>query len=140
MSRFDEAVRLEVVRFVRTSALLLVCVVAVFAALPPNGAATTDSSAAGSSRRACQPLRAVGPWGRVRVTVGVDRGAVSCLTARSVARTLFDGAGKHVGGSSGATSYWIVGRWRGDARMNYWIMHRCRVLAGCRTVISGTFR
>lgn len=77
------------------------------------------------------------------MTVRVDRGPISCSTARAVARRLFDGRARRVNGDSGATSYSIVTyqghRWRGDARMNAWVMSRCRRLDGCGRVIGGTF-
>jgi hypothetical protein len=106
--------------------------------------ATIASSADVAARTRCSALRTSGgSFGNVRVTVRIDRGPVGCSTAHAIARRLFDGRARRVNGNSGATSYSVVSyqgqRWRGDARMNAWIMSRCRRLDGCGRVISGTF-
>ena len=103
-------------------------------------AVSSEAGPVDAASRECRSVRASGPWGDVRATVNVVRGRVPCRTARAVARTLLNGDGQYVRGRYSYQSYWVVGRWRGGARMSTWVMSRCRRLEGCGRVIRGTFR
>jgi hypothetical protein len=58
--------------------------------------------------------------------VQVLKGQVACRTARNVARAVFDGRARFHDNGFTYNSYMKFGRWKGDYRMNYWVMTNTR--------------
>ena len=96
----------------RRGALLLVLV--AVAAVAPGALATAaptghaDGATVAHAARACDGFRLHG----LRFHVTVERGPVSCRTARRVLRRFLAGGGVKHGGPSSAETYWTLGRWK----------------------------
>lgn len=119
----------------------------VFALSSPTGSAIAgQTTATAAHAKRCGTVFGKDNWAGTRATVKVRRGRnrISCRTARGVGRKLFSSAAhRHDGCGAGYCSYTTVRYrrklWRGDARMNYWTMMRCRDISGCHRVVGGTY-
>lgn len=90
---------------------------------------------ASSPAKGCDSFQVTsGPYGKVAVKV--KSGKTSCRLARKTARRMFSGEGCHHDTGVTGSSYYQVGRWRGNAHMGEW--HMRNVDTGAR--ISGTYQ
>jgi hypothetical protein len=91
--------------------------------------------------RGCGSIEGSGQFAATRTTVIVKRGPISCRTARLVAEELFSNRSVYHNCGYSYCSYWTVTihgrRWRGGISTGLWLMHRCRVAAGCGRVVGG---
>ena len=87
--------------------VLALAIVAAGMSAPPVDARTVAKAGPATGKR-CKSVQVADT--RIRVTI--DRGRVTCRTARTVVRRYFRGEGVRHGGPSQAETYYKIGRWR----------------------------
>jgi hypothetical protein len=77
--------------------------------------------AVASAAKTCRAVHGSDGWKKQKITVKVQRGHVTCATARRVARNLFSNKSHYHDHGTTANSYWTIpGGWRGGFLMGNW--------------------
>lgn len=123
-------------------------------ALPVAGIASPHPSSPASSRNLakagatrCRSVQGTGSYRHTRVTVTIERGHITCGTARLVAKKLFSNrTAFHASCEASYCFYYTVrvrGRlWEGGYQTNGWSMRpaTCAELTSCDTAVGGEYQ